>query len=791
MITAASYQDDSSPRRLLPQDPIGQRFLKYFHHGWGFIEAPMPERGERPNWRTEKRYPLEPRNLWSKYQDDGMLLGLGFGSQTNYMLLDIDRKSANHPENNQKLYDGILTVMEEETGLCRPVPMLSSDSDGIHVYYFLPWGVHSFTLASSVKLALVKAGYPLRDGQLEVFPNPKPYNPAKPTSFRAHRLPLQERSFLLDWDLQPISNDVETLLDQADWSARGQDMETLARAMEAAKQWCKKQYFWKRGETTAEQFCFDLQEVIGQGWTSFGQTNSFLLTLAKYGIIFLALSGEKLVQYMLETALNAPGYYQFCRHQHEIERRVRERARSAENYPYYPYSGKPPRNKTYKEHFGGTGEGNIIVFPHPSQQRHEKTVERITAVVAMLKGEGAFPETAYQRTQAIIAKSKEAFGVGGSQSTLHKPEYLPLWHPAHENTQTEERVNADSTVEKYPILPDPWDEAESDPKPFVVEAFSDLHVLPYYEGLCLPPASSGGEFEIEKQAANTGDQPQAGTTPSGEDSQNLAEERGLNFLTILFLTTASVSTIQTIPSDPTRVSTQLNQSEPTDKYYLYPPTPAAQPQKPEIDDKQPLSVPISAFWGVLVSFFCLNGYANAILRKRCASPIRGCPPSDAPSSTPVSLPSIVPPSAPCSIPPDDLLPDGGGTPHTGIYSNKASVVLFPSPPSAPSGEDVPIDSTHSPNGAFTPLQYREAIRFKLQASNQAKHLVRTFCLLEGIRLMPAQREDLEQLVKHHLMQRSPSPILHSEAAAWFAAHSDITAQINSLGVFWEYFQNLQ
>ena len=56
---------NSSSKRLLPLDSQGKRFIQYFYHGWSFIEAPVPEWGERPCWRTEKRYPMEPRNIWA------------------------------------------------------------------------------------------------------------------------------------------------------------------------------------------------------------------------------------------------------------------------------------------------------------------------------------------------------------------------------------------------------------------------------------------------------------------------------------------------------------------------------------------------------------------------------------------------------------------------------------------------------------------------------------------------------------------------------------------------------
>ncbi|MBW4628275.1 MAG: hypothetical protein KME49_22870 [Brasilonema octagenarum HA4186-MV1] len=76
-----------------------------------------------------------------------------------------------------------------------------------------------------------------------------------------------------------------------------------------------------------------------------------------------------------------------------------------------------------------------------------------------MKQQGTFPNTKSDHAKAIIATSKALYGVGVSQTTLHKSNYLSLWHPDHE----QEHVNADEQIvlaselpEKYPQLPDPW-----------------------------------------------------------------------------------------------------------------------------------------------------------------------------------------------------------------------------------------------------------------------------------------------------------------------------------------------
>jgi hypothetical protein len=740
------YQEDKSPKRLLPQDPIGQHFLHYFHHGWSFLEADMPEWGNRPDWRTETRYPLQPRNLWSDYNDEETLLGLSFGSQTNYMLLDIDRSSANHPYNDRKRYHGILETMES-IGLCRDVPIRSSESEGIHLYYFLPQPVHSFTLAATVKNTMQEAGYEVQGGQLEIFPNAKHYNVGKPTSFRSHRLPLQRGSYLLDWDLEPDSNSVATLLQRADLSAAGQDLETLIAAMEQVWHHLKKQRY-RRGKGNLQQWYRHLQEQIQEGFSGFGQTNTLLLCIACFGIVFLRLEGRDLSNYVLNSITSSANYHHYCRHQHEIDVRVTDVVRSAQKY-YYPCRTKLPRNITYEEHFSGLGaaeRGKIIIFPHPSHKRHEETLQRITAVIALLKGAEEFPASIHQRTQAIIAKSKEAFGVGVSQTTLHKVDYLPLWHPAHEIAPTEERVNPDSTVLKYPILPNPWDEADEPAKPVVVKVSKDLHVPPLYEGLKCLPQGAGAEPEAVNSEYSLPDTNSFNSTILHDSLE--PETIYLQLFNFLSVNVSSKFFLF--------ILIILN-----DKYFQYPLVATANPEKPEIPDKQPLSIPQMAI------VIC----------------------TDPPPSGETSLDSSG----------DSKRGDITTAINIDITANAVPpVVSIPKsiPDSTPAiVTDIPAfspeDSPPSFTPTYTPEQYREAIRIRLHALPQAKHRVRTFCNAEGIALMPAQRQQLEQFVQYSLMGASPSPILQEEATLWFAAHEEVIAQIRSFSTFWEYCQNLQ
>ncbi len=99
----------------LPKDLPGQRFVSWFPHGWNFIEADRFDtnhpklsnknrRKERkkakknaksanpnkPNWRTETKYKIEPVVLWHRWKDPQDLVGVSFDTETKYAVADVD-----------------------------------------------------------------------------------------------------------------------------------------------------------------------------------------------------------------------------------------------------------------------------------------------------------------------------------------------------------------------------------------------------------------------------------------------------------------------------------------------------------------------------------------------------------------------------------------------------------------------------------------------------------------------------------------------------------------------------
>ncbi len=420
---------------LAPADPLGARFCKWFNHGWHWIYAEAPAPRQKAQWLTENRYQLKPRNLWQEYQNPEKIIGLRFDNyQTHYCLLDIDRGSPYHPARDRAQFNSVLAALED-IGLCRPLLVRSSDSEGIHVYYFLPEPVPTFALACAVKFALEDASFHLRSGHLEAFPNCKSYSKDKPTDYNGHRLPLQTGSYWLDSDGLPTTDDLGQFLDAADLAAANQDMAALQKAIAAAAKNRRRLRFTPDISYDAAEWKRHLEERIAEGWTGQSQTNDLLLDFARYGHVFLHLEGDALVDYVEAQALAAPGYKRWCRHQHEIRRRATERSRGVDNGFYVKYRGFPKRSCSYRENFEQPQNNIVKLENQANASSRQQAAERIRQAMAHLQVTDTLPYGSTTRAAAIIATVKELTGRGMSLATLHKSCHLPLWYPGSKSLE--------------------------------------------------------------------------------------------------------------------------------------------------------------------------------------------------------------------------------------------------------------------------------------------------------------------------------------------------------------------
>jgi hypothetical protein len=422
----------------LPAESVGKRYVERFWHPFGAIIAPSLVEGAKPAWRTIDYY-LQPSQLWNLHQDKSKLVGLRFNDTTRYATIDLDLEGDYH---NIESINRIKAALED-IGIVDIIILQSSFSGGYHLILSFTSPLPTFSLACALEITLRNAGFILRQGHLEIFPNTKPYSAKQITNYKAIRCPMQpgSGSFLLDDDLQTISDSVSIFLDYCDRAASRQDLTKLKRVANKAKKQITRERYRKQESADVAQWRTNWEEIIAIGWTGKGQTNTLLQIFVGYGIVFLDLESDKLVEFCLSTAINAPGYSQYCRHQHEIEARVRHWIKSTScNKWYSPYLSYPKRllgtfANTFAEAIAGISsihkpKDNVIPFDRRQQMNWEssqKAQRRIQIVVRAIEWDSGLPAGATERGKAIRAEYKRCFHKTISQETLQK--HLYLWHP--------------------------------------------------------------------------------------------------------------------------------------------------------------------------------------------------------------------------------------------------------------------------------------------------------------------------------------------------------------------------
>lgn len=450
--------------RLYPANPNAKAFFEYFTHHWDFIVAPVGTK----DWQTITEHKLQPRVLWRKFQDIEQILGVRFGKVTRYGMVDVDRASVLHFANNPQAFRDLCHAFEL-IGLCRFVIIFSSMSEGVHIYFPLEEEINTFNLACALRMAVESAGFKIKGGQLELFPNTKTYKKNKYgndfSHFNGHRLPLQPKtgSTLLDDSLNPYSQDLGTFFGQMDWAASGQDIEKLKEVLPLAKEWYSKRYYRfakasNSSKSKVRQWQEDTEALIEEGFTDEGQTNELIREIGKYGRVFLALEGTELLQYMVETVTNLPGYKEYCRHQHEIEQRCHHWAKIIEPF-WWALGTTPTRHTSYPEmsEEGQQKAKNSLL----NLQRAEDCLKRLQDTLAYLAQQAiSLPQKVGERIKLLCKTSKQLFGKSFSEGTLKKTTYKPFWHPKYDETSAVldvrepgiEENNAESTDTKLNLL---------------------------------------------------------------------------------------------------------------------------------------------------------------------------------------------------------------------------------------------------------------------------------------------------------------------------------------------------
>ncbi|MDE5071159.1 MAG: hypothetical protein O4861_09430 [Trichodesmium sp. St16_bin4-tuft] len=179
-------------------------------------------------WTTVKDV-LTDALLTSLWKSPREIVGVRFGSKTQHCLLDIDIGSIYHPNNSDRLPE--LLGCLEEAGFTPYIPIQSSRSEGLHIYFVFSEQLPTFKVASLLATTLKDAGFPLMKGELEIFLNTKTFvatnDLSKYTKYNGHHLPLQEVSFVLDENYEPCSNSLEYFIACCNWCAKGIDIDEI------------------------------------------------------------------------------------------------------------------------------------------------------------------------------------------------------------------------------------------------------------------------------------------------------------------------------------------------------------------------------------------------------------------------------------------------------------------------------------------------------------------------------------------------------------------------------------
>lgn len=364
----------------------------------------------KPSWKSISDYPLSDRLIGQ----GAYLYGVRFGAQTAYAMIDIDRGSLYHPNADPLAIDRLKAALEVQLGLNDAIVIQSSYSGGLHLYFPLKNPIASWKIAESIALVVESSGFKVKDGQLEIFPNNRNQHQLL---YKAHRLPLQMGSYILNKDFEPIGQSESQFVGQWEFASDRSTCteEECDRALKRLKR--NKHAL----STKAENFLNDLNADIEAGWTGPGQTNRLIGRIAQRSYIFghilhsldHPLTGRALIEEMISVAIGLPGYRDYCNHQHEIHDRCKEWADCIEN-----------KSKYFPCGFGSTSKDSSKEGNSWNLLNAELARDRIRFAIEALTHQRSLKSSITDRYLQL-----KEFGIGGE--TLYK--YLDLWHPEHLN----------------------------------------------------------------------------------------------------------------------------------------------------------------------------------------------------------------------------------------------------------------------------------------------------------------------------------------------------------------------
>ena len=424
-----------------PRPDLDDAYWSKFN-AWQFLQASVPKAHQKPDWKAINTYPIARR-----LAHRGKLIAIRPNTYTQFLVLDLDALSRYHQKQNPYAIPQLQQALEERLGLVSCIPLRSSDSRGLHLWYWFKDEQNAYRLAEAVAIVLREAGFILQAGHLETFPNRKAWinsdNPDDWSQYHAIRLPLLEPgSYLLDAHndyeplLHPLLDQQQEFLHLIEHCQRRNDL--TSERIEAILATQPKPY--KKVSVSGNQYLTDLLDKVRDGWDGHGQTNQLLFDITRLIRIFGHLlhstepywETERLTHAIHDYLLTLPGREQFCGHNHELDKLAQDWAKWVQTSKYKPYGyGKTPLE---------TEPSPETALPTTHNQKLQQTArERIINAIAWLLDQGRFPTTITARIEVL-----ESLGI--QRGTLYR--HRDLWHP--ENLL--DRPNPSSSHEFTPIF---------------------------------------------------------------------------------------------------------------------------------------------------------------------------------------------------------------------------------------------------------------------------------------------------------------------------------------------------
>jgi len=432
--------------------------------------------------------PLTEKILNAKYADPFQAIGKRFSGQTDYFMLDVDRGSAYHPANNLENWRSLLGLMED-LGFSRPVIVTSSKSDGIHIYFPLSTVVKTWKLACFVTESLLSAGFVVKDGTIEVFPNKK----SEPSAmYKAHRLPLQLGSYILHRNLlEPISDNPADFVEAWEWAAEanefGASLQTPSVAPEPIAMTSGENPIMKAIALPRAKVQADVLPPFR--FEYMGQTNEILGKLAAWASSKLNLRTiPELGQWIKETVCKLPGFQEFTSADSKADIALDWCFRWAKSN--IRKAGIFMKKKTEKW---------ADLISNDFKERLKVSVQNVS---------GRYFESQNQAIAAFTDESKRLFGKGFSKETLYqnKDLWIGLMDTKQPEVQYTELINAEPpySLEQHELEASTQDEKESQITPKsdriteVVEGRPLIEVLFEYSPEWIGKSHSILELDLDK-----------------------------------------------------------------------------------------------------------------------------------------------------------------------------------------------------------------------------------------------------------------------------------------------------